>query len=228
MSFQDDDVDMGDMAGSFPGLNDQSRLYNDPEHDEDNDDDDDDDDEDDDRAFYKALAELNLQARPHSPSGQRQRTLTKQTMNILKETQVPTGFDDDFEEHLELALDSVDLEDDVWSSQESSTSPNQTRGSGVTVSGRKLERQFKQYLGQPSGDETFSSTDTGGIDSSGELSYDDAEYSFELDNGQDFEFGDFVVNHGPGGEDLEDIDFSFGGEMCFVPSVVVLSSKGDI
>ncbi|GJJ68035.1 alpha- and gamma-adaptin-binding protein p34 [Entomortierella parvispora] len=212
MSFQDDDVDMGDMGSSFPGLNDQSRLYNDLEHDEDEDDDDDEDDEDDDRAFYKALAELNLQARPQSPSGLGQRSLSKQAMNILKETQIPTGsgFDDDFDElHLEQALDSVDLEDDIWSSQESSTSPNQTRGSGVTVSGRRLERQFKQYLGQPSGDETFSSTDTGGIDSSGELS-DDAEYSFELDNAQDFEFGDFIVNPGPGGDELEDIDFSFG------------------
>ncbi|KAG0046759.1 hypothetical protein BGZ83_008070 [Gryganskiella cystojenkinii] len=227
MSFQDDDMDMSfdpswrdRISRSTQGLEnlslvDDQSLYHDNE-----DDDEDEEDEDEDRVFYNALLQLNdlkLQPQANLLPGTSPRILPKQAMNLMKESQVPSGFDDEFgnDQELEQALQDDDLEDDIWSSQESSTSPNVSRSSGAPLSTRILDKQFKQYLNLSNADDTLSSTDTG-RDSSGELS-DGAEISFHLNHAQDFEFGDFVVNHGPGGDELEDIDFNFGADGMSTP-----------
>ncbi|KAI7829312.1 hypothetical protein BC939DRAFT_23050 [Gamsiella multidivaricata] len=221
MSFHDDDMDLTydsscrdngprrSLAGFDPAN--LSKLHEGMlDHEDDGDDDE--DDVDDDRAFYDALAELNLHNRSKSPTapGHGPGILT-QTMGAFSESQQDKkssasthGFDDDFDldEQEIKALENDDME--FWSSQESSRS--------VDVD-RTLERQFKKFLGHSLDDSVTTSSEAGGKESSGELD----DFSFELNaNGDDeFEFGDYVVSAaGPGGEELRDFaDLNLDGKV---------------
>ncbi|KAF9923668.1 hypothetical protein FBU30_006256 [Linnemannia zychae] len=226
MSFQDDDTDMlgegswrdhgARMSLNGQDLGDLSQL-----HEEDYEDDEDEDDEDDDRAFYKALAELNLRNRSPSPSAPENRSLSQQTAessiggttdggSITEE-----GFDDDFgstrSSQPTKRLDGDDLE--FWSSQDSfSTSPVLDGQDPVE---QALEKQFRQFLGQPTNGISVhrkpgSSIGTGGGKESSYEFSSEKDASFELDGDHEFEFGNFVS--APSGSDaLDDFEFHFSG-----------------
>ncbi|KAF9192659.1 hypothetical protein BGZ49_003398, partial [Haplosporangium sp. Z 27] len=213
MSFRDDDVDMtydssyrdnlsrsllGLDAGDLSGIQDIDAMQED-------DDDDDEEDEDDDRAFYRALQELNLHNRTASPTAPVRGTMIPRSLTdplgVNEQGGNSLGFDDDFglSEQDIKELEGDDLE--FWSSQDTSTSDR------LAPINRTLERQFKQYLGQSLDDSTTASSDFGGKDTSGEVDSSDKEFSFDLNDGEEFEFGSFIVSAGPGGEDLADFDF---------------------
>ncbi|KAF9350560.1 hypothetical protein BGX26_011276 [Mortierella sp. AD094] len=221
MSFRDDDVDMtydsswrGNISRrSLPGLEagDLSAIH---DHDgmleDDDDDDEEEEDEDDDRAFYRALQELNLHNRTASPTAPARGPMVSQSLSehlgVNGQRGNSMGFDDDFglSEQDIKELEGDDLE--IWSSQDTSKSER------MAPIDRALERQFKQYLGQPLDDSITTSSDNGAKDTSGELDSSDKEFSFELNDDEEFEFGSFIVSAGPGGEDLEHFDFKFDGE----------------
>ncbi|KAG0317293.1 hypothetical protein BGZ99_006409 [Dissophora globulifera] len=254
LSFQDDDIDMADDSSwranasrrSFPGLDIIDEMI-----DADEDDDaDDDEDEDDDRAFYKALAELNLHNRSMSPTapahGPRALALSQAMRNGILSNGVvgqesvdndmtstmtsaggsgagdsslgsgngrtTDGFDDDFDldEQAIKALEGDDLE--FWSSQETSRSDHRMDSS----IDRTLARQFKQFLGQSLDDSATTSSETGGKEmSSGDLD----DFSFDLtEEGGEFEFGNYVVSPGPGGEYLQDFDFNIDLDDISTPN----------
>lgn len=233
LSFQDDDVDMTydqSWRKSLLGLdnNNQGRVHEETQgqgeiDDDEEDDDEDEDDEDDDRAFYRALAELNLQNRPASPSAlshgpvpspQPRRANTgaiTSTSNILghhsQDTRTSSsmlqgsGFDDDFDQDLR-ALESGDPE--FWASQSSSRPLD-----------RELEKRFREFLGQSVDDSITSSSETGEQESSvgdlDDIDLSDKDISFELNEDGEFEFGNYVVASAePGGEELHDLDFAQG------------------
>ncbi|KAF9111482.1 hypothetical protein BGX27_004846 [Mortierella sp. AM989] len=218
MSFRDDDIDMdsswrgnlsrrsinGLEAGDLSGIHDLDAMQ------EEYDDDEEEEDEDDDRAFYRALQELNLHNRIASPTAPAHGPILTQSLNghsgFNGQGGNSLGFDDDFglDEQSMKELEGDDLE--IWSSQDTSKSDQ------MTPIDRALERQFKQYLGQPMDDSITTSSDAGTKDTSGELDSSDKEYSFELNDDDEFEFGSFIVSAGPGGEDLEHFDFKFDGE----------------
>ncbi|KAK3821156.1 MAG: hypothetical protein J3Q66DRAFT_148338 [Benniella sp.] len=233
MSFQDDDVDMTyDLSWrkSILGLDggNTSRVHEDThgqaeeeEEEEAEDDSSGDDDEDDDRAFYRALAELNLQNRPASPSalshgpvpsplaagsintsagiGNRSRAnSSSQDMRNSDRSQT-LGFDDDFELNDQDLKALEDDDPEFWTGQESSLTLDRT-----------LEKRFRQFLGQSMDDSITSSSEAGGKESSGEIDdtdLSDKDISFELNENGEFEFGSFVVaSSGPGGEELHDLE----------------------
>ncbi|KAF9091630.1 hypothetical protein BGX23_004987 [Mortierella sp. AD031] len=242
MSFQDDDTDMlgetswrdharrkslnGQDIGDVSQLNDVL-LNNDGEDYED----DDEDDEDDDRAFYKALAELNLRNRASSPSAPGNGSLSQQTADTSVGTtdggnMTEEGFDDDFGVDSTGGSQSVkDLESDdmeFWSSQDSFSSSS--------ILGRQnpieqaLERQFRQFLGQPVNGGDISRTTTsssmgtgGGKESSYEFS-SDKDVSFDLDEDHDFEFGNFVTSQPGGSEAHEDFELQYAANGMSTPN----------
>ncbi|KAF9995603.1 hypothetical protein BGZ80_002073, partial [Entomortierella chlamydospora] len=227
MSFRDDDVDMtydsswrgnisrrsllGLEAGDLSVIHDHDDMQED-----DDDDDDDEEDGDDDRAFYRALQELNLHNRTASPTAPTRGPMASQLLNehlgVNGQGDNSMGFDDDFglseQEIKELERD----DNEIWSSQDTSKSER------IAPIDRALEKQFKQYLGQPLDDSTTTSSDNGAKDTSGELDSSDKEFSFELNDDDEFEFGSFIVSAGPGGEDLEHFDFKFDGEDAITTS----------
>lgn len=202
MSFQDDDVDMtfdsswresgsrrfdiSDLTGQEPGGDDNE------------DEEDDDDDDDDDRAFYKAIAELNLR-KPHlsdllsqEPSqGSVVSGVVGETLNRSK-----SDDDDDFDfDSQELAaLEKDELE--IWSSEKMSTSQPPSSSSIAPID-QALEQQFREFLGQPV------SSSTG------------REFAFGLNGDDEFEFGDYVQGTEAGQDTL--FDFDVGGNY-FRPS----------
>lgn len=241
MSFRDDDVDMtGDYswndhnsrrslrgpglgleAGDLDCLN-ESML----ENEDDGDDDDDDEDEDDDRAFYKALAELNLHNRSASPTAPTPGSAQGLPPNPISATSMNAtlsgaadmekgahGFDDDFDFGSQeiKALEGDDL--GFWSSQESTT------GLDRKDIDQSLERQFKQYLGKEFEDDYEKKVASSGLGlnglSSGELDSSEKDFSFDLGEDHEFEFGDYVSSSTGGAfidEDLPDFEFKFGGK----------------
>jgi hypothetical protein len=234
MSFQDDDVDMtydlswrrnilGLDSSNTSGVHEDTHGQAEEEEDEDEEDDSsDDDDEDDDRAFYRALAELNLQNRPASPSalshgpvpsplaagsintsagiGNRSRSNSSSQDTRSSDRSQTLGFDDDFELNDQDLRALEDDDPEFWTGQESS----------LTLD-RALEKRFRQFLGQSMDDSITSSSEAGGKESSsGEIDdtdLSDKDISFELNENGEFEFGSFVVaSSGPGGEELHDLE----------------------
>ncbi|KAF9004977.1 hypothetical protein BGZ52_008935, partial [Haplosporangium bisporale] len=199
MSFQDDDVDMtfdsswresgsrrfdvSDLTGQEPGGDDGE------------DEEDDDDDDDDDRAFYKAIAELNLR-KPQLPDlssqepsqGSAVSGVVGETLNRSKSED-----DDDFDfDSQELAaLEKDELE--IWSSEKLSTSQPPSSSSIAPID-QALEQQFREFLGQPG------SSSTG------------REFAFELNGDDEFEFGDYVQGTEAGQDDLFDFDVGVRGK----------------
>ncbi|KAG0092423.1 hypothetical protein BGZ93_008341 [Podila epicladia] len=155
MSFQDDDVDMtfdsswrasgsrrfdiSDLTGQEPGGEDENE-----------DDDDDDEDDDDDRAFYKAIAELNLR-KPHMTEMSSQEPSQGSVSVVGTENQNRSKSDDDddfdFDSQELAALEKDELE--IWSSEKLSTS--QPPSSSIAPIDQALEQQFREFLGQPGG-----------------------------------------------------------------------------
>ncbi|KAK5799427.1 hypothetical protein F5H01DRAFT_357443 [Linnemannia elongata] len=235
MSFQDDDTDMlGDgtwrdhgarMSLNGQDIGDLSQLHDDEDYD-----DDDEDDEDDDRAFYKALAELNLRNRSSSPSAPGNGSLSQQ----IADTSVGTtttdggnmteeGFDDEFGStggsQSMKELDGDDLE--FWSSQDS-FSTSSVLGSQNPIE-QALERQFRQFLGQPADSGNISRTTNSSIGTGGgkESSYEfssDRDVSFELDGSNDFEFGNFVSAQPGGADALDDFEFHYSVNGMSTPN----------
>ncbi|OAQ35743.1 hypothetical protein K457DRAFT_132433 [Linnemannia elongata AG-77] len=235
MSFQDDDTDMlGDgtwrdhgarMSLNGQDIGDLSQLHDDEDYD-----DDDEDDEDDDRAFYKALAELNLRNRSSSPSAPGNGSLSQQ----IADTSVGTtttdggnmteeGFDDEFGStggsQSMKELDGDDLE--FWSSQDS-FSTSSVLGSQNPIE-QALERQFRQFLGQPADSANISRTTNSSIGTGGgkESSYEfssDRDVSFELDGSNDFEFGNFVSAQPGGADALDDFEFHYSVNGMSTPN----------
>lgn len=201
MSFRDDDMDMsedhhrhglgldlGPETGSPGGLN-ESML-----------DSEDGDEDDDDRAFYKAIAELNLQNRPISPiaSPTILSNPGSHSNGATSSGRAHThGFDDDFDldEQEIKALEEDDLK--FWSTQEPVPAPDR-------------HHQFSgQHSNGDSNHEMVTATNSGVIGNT--LSNnEDPEFSFELSNDHEFEFGDYVVASGQGGDDEELDGFEFG------------------
>ncbi|KAF9135998.1 hypothetical protein BGW39_009050 [Mortierella sp. 14UC] len=236
MSFQDDDTDMlGEGSwkdhGARMSLNghdvgDLSQLHDDEDFD-----DDDEDDEDDDRAFYKALAELNLRNRTSSPTAPGNGSLSQQTADTSVGTtttdggnMTEDGFDDEFGStggsQSMKELDGDDLE--LWSSQDSFSSSS-ILGNQNPIE-QALERQFRQFLGQPMDGGNISRTTNSSIGTGGgkESSYEfssDKDVSFELDgaSAHDFEFGNFVSAQ-PGAEALDDFEFHYSVEGMSTPN----------
>ncbi|KAF9961817.1 hypothetical protein BGZ72_001733 [Mortierella alpina] len=246
MSFRDDDVDMtgeypwkdhnsrrslrgpglGLEAGDLDSLN-ESML----ENEDDGDDDDDDEDEDDDRAFYKALAELNLHNRSASPTaptpgsahGLPPNPISAKSINgtlggAVDMEKDAHGFDDDFDfDSQEIkVLEGNDL--GFWSSQESTT------GSDLKDIDQSLERQFKQFLGKEFEEDYKKTIASSGLGvkglSSGELDSLEKDFSFELGEDHEFEFGDYVSSSTGGAfidEDLPDFEFKFGVDGMSTP-----------
>ncbi|KAF9540476.1 hypothetical protein EC957_004049 [Mortierella hygrophila] len=232
MSFQDDDTDMlGDGAwrdqGARMSLNGQdmgdlSQLHEDEDYD-----DDDEDDEDDDRAFYKALAELNLRNRSSSPSAPGNGSLSQQTGDTSVGTtttdggnMTEEGFDDEFGStggsQSMKELDGDDLE--FWSSQDS-FSTSSILGSQNPIE-QALERQFRQFLGQPAdgGNIANSSIGTGGGKESSYEFSSDRDVSFELDGSNDFEFGNFVSAQPGSADALDDFEFHYSVNGMSTPN----------
>ncbi|KAG0287225.1 hypothetical protein BGZ96_008823 [Linnemannia gamsii] len=232
MSFQDDDTDMlGDgswkdygarMSLNGQDMGDLSQLHDDEDYD-----DEDEDDEDDDRAFYKALAELNLRNRSSSPSAPGNGSLSQQAADTSVGTitdggnMTGEGFDDEFGSiggsQSMKELDSDDLE--FWSSQDS-FSTSSALGSQNPIE-QALERQFRQFLGQPVDSANISRTSNSSIGTGGkESSYDlssDKDVSFELDGAEDFEFGNFVSAQ-PGSDALDDFEFHYSVNGMSTPN----------
>ncbi|KAK3841490.1 MAG: hypothetical protein J3R72DRAFT_444977 [Linnemannia gamsii] len=233
MSFQDDDTDMLEGSwkdhGARMSLNghdvgDLSQL-----HEEEDFDDDDEDDEDDDRAFYKALAELNLRNRSSSPTAPGNGSLSQKTADTSVGTtttdggnMTEEGFDDEFGStrgsQSMKDLDGDDLE--FWSSQDS-FSTSSILGSQTPIE-QALERQFRQFLGQPVDSGNISRTSNSSIGLGKESSYEfssDKDVSFELDgaSAHDFEFGNFVSAQ-PGTETLDDFEFHYSGNGMSTPN----------
>ncbi|KAF9152028.1 hypothetical protein BG015_005882 [Linnemannia schmuckeri] len=235
MSFQDDDTDMlGDgswrdqgarMSLNGQDMGDLSQLHDDEDYD-----DDDEDDEDDDRAFYKALAELNLRNRSSSPSAPGNGSFSQQ----LTDTSVGTtttdggnmtgeGFDDEFGStggsQSMKELDGDDLE--FWSSQDS-FSTSSVLGSQNPIE-QALERQFRQFLGQPADGGNLSRTTNSSIGTGGgkESSYEfssDRDISFELDGSNDFEFGNFVSAQSSGADTVDDFELHYSANGMSTPN----------
>ncbi|KAF9328556.1 hypothetical protein BG006_008286 [Podila minutissima] len=188
MSFQDDDVDMtfdsswresgsrrfdiSDLTGQEPGGEDENE-----------DDDDDDEDDDDDRAFYKAIAELNLR-KPHISEMSSYEASQGSVSGVGAEKQNRSKSDDDddfdFDSQELVALEKDELE--IWSSEKLSTS--QPPSSSIAPIDQALEQQFREFLGQP-----------GGSSSSGR------DFAFELKGDDEFEFGDYVQGTETTGQD---------------------------
>ncbi|KAF9181201.1 hypothetical protein BGZ51_005593 [Haplosporangium sp. Z 767] len=204
MSFRDDDMDMsedhhrhglgldlGPETGSLGGFN-ESMLGSE-----------DGDEDDDDRAFYKAIAELNLQNRPTSPSVNNSGSHNNgATSSGRAHTH---GFDDDFDldEQEIKALEGDDLK--FWSSQEPGPAAE------------RHHRYSRQHSDGNSNHEAATAANSGAIVNS--LSNnEDPEFSFELGNDHEFEFGDYVVASGQGGDDEELDEFGVGGGGISTPN----------
>ncbi|KAG0018268.1 hypothetical protein BGZ81_010315 [Podila clonocystis] len=188
MSFQDDDVDMtfdsswresgsrrfdiSDLTGQEPGVEDENE-----------DDDEDDEDDDDDRAFYKAIAELNLR-KPHMSDISSQEPSQGSISGVGAENQNRSKSDDDddfdFDSQELAALEKDELE--IWSSEKLST-PHPASSSIAPID-QALEQQFREFLEQP-----------GGPPSVGR------EFAFELNGNDEFEFGDYVQGTEATGQD---------------------------
>ncbi|KAG0199085.1 hypothetical protein BGX28_007560 [Mortierella sp. GBA30] len=241
LSFRDDDVD---MTGEYSWKDHTSRqslhgsgldadALNESMLDNEDDEgiDEDDDDEDDDRAFYKALAELNLHNRSASPTAP-----SHGPIHSMQSTATPTtganavlasvdgnrkhgqGFDDDFDfDSQEIRILEGD-DPEFWSSQQSST---RLQREDVEQS---LERQFKKFLGKEFEDEYERARSSSGLgvqmSSSDDLDSLEKEFTFELGDDQEFEFGDYVSSSTGGAlidEDLPDFDFKFGADGMSTP-----------
>ncbi|ORZ13832.1 hypothetical protein BCR41DRAFT_371353 [Lobosporangium transversale] len=231
MSFRDDDID---MDSSWRGSVSRKSLMNldaadlnlhddIQEMDYDGNDDSEDEDEGDDKAFSRALQELNMHNRSASPTAPVPGPgISSSQSSLGVSSSFPDehrasknndhGFDDEFgadgHEIKELEGDELSF----WSSQDST-------GRSDLID-RTLERQFKKFLGQPVDDSVTTSSEYGGKESSGELdsSLEKDFSSFELNEDGEFEFGDFVVSEGPGGEELEDLDINFGVRGMSTPN----------
>ncbi|KAF9311445.1 hypothetical protein BG003_007422 [Podila horticola] len=184
MSFQDDDVDMtfdsswresgsrrfdiSELTGQEPGGENENE-----------DDDDDDEDDDDDRAFYKAIAELNLR-KPHMSDISSQEPSQGSVSGVGAENQNRSKSDDDddfdFDSQELAALEKDELE--IWSSEKLSTSQP---ASSIAPIDQALEQQFREFLGQPGGPSR--------------------EFAFELNANDEFEFGDYVQGTETAGQD---------------------------
>ncbi|KAG0336591.1 hypothetical protein BG000_006430 [Podila horticola] len=196
MSFQDDDVDMtfdsswresgsrrfdiSELTGQEPGGEDENE-----------DDDDDDEDDDDDRAFYKAIAELNLR-KPHMSDISSQEPSQGSVSGVGAENQNRSKSDDDddfdFDSQELAALEKDELE--IWSSEKLSTSQP---ASSIAPIDQALEQQFREFLGQPGGPSR--------------------EFAFELNASDEFEFGDYVQGtETTGQDDLFEFDVGVRGK----------------
>lgn len=193
MSFQDDDVDMtfdsswresgsrrfdiSELTGQEPGGENENE-----------DDDDDDEDDDDDRAFYKAIAELNLR-KPHMSDISSQEPSQGSVSGVGAENQNRSKSDDDddfdFDSQELAALEKDELE--IWSSEKLSTSQP---ASSIAPIDQALEQQFREFLGQPGGPSR--------------------EFAFELNANDEFEFGDYVQGTETAGQD-DLFEFDVGG-----------------